>query len=252
MTRGLLGGSRAPRVLKPSAERDMSMLRKPAPLSEARQRLGEAIAAAREAEARQAVLDAALARARAEASAIESVVERARDAATHARAHAADHAVVRLMGAPRPPWPTPADAAATLAAAEAAEAELLAARRAILAEADQLRAGERFRVNLVAERAEAVLRDEMASEAEALACEIVELQTRLIDRGRALFAMSARNILAIQAPSATPAASAARECLIFAACDSRAWSRADASPTEARVETRFSALCRDASAGVAK
>ncbi len=223
----------------------------PAP-SPARAKLAEAIGAQTAAAERLALLGRALDSARSETAAAEAARALAREGAEHAAAHAHLHAVARLTGAPAPAGPTRADAAARLAVADAAAADALAAWQAIAAEAETLRTGERERADRVNAAAEGVVREEMQDAAEALAVEIVALQRAMIDKGRALLLLARHNIVATQAPAATPAASAARAGLAFPIMDSAAWQRPDASPTEARFAAALAALKADATAEVPK
>jgi len=231
----------------------VALLRRPGsapPLSPARQRLAEAIAAQTAAAERIALLVSAQTRARTAWTAADAALTAAREGAEEAALRAHEHNVATLLGNPPPSIPTRRDAAATLQGATDAATDAEAAAHAIAAELDTLQAGGRERADKIAAAASAVMREEMQPAAEALAAEIVALQRDMIDKGRALLALSRHNVVATQAPAATPAASAARAALESALIDCAAWHRAGSSPSEARYEAALAALKADAMAEV--
>lgn len=154
----------------------------PPPLSAARQRLAEAIAAKAEADDRLRTLESVRHRAYAAIEAAEAALATASADATKADQQAHELRIADLMGRPRPGIPTRAEANAALRAAQDEVRDAEAAWRAISAEADALQAAARERDERVNEAAVAVLREESNAAVTALVDELYGLHRKMVER----------------------------------------------------------------------
>ena len=218
------------------------------PLSEGRRALADAIGADQEAQERATALEAALRQVREEVNAASESVSAAKEQVKIAAERGYEHVVNRIVGRPAPGVPSRFHAAATMAEAEAALEDAVAAGRAISSEVDALRSGERGWADKIREAAEAVLKDEVGDKVAGLIEEANKAHRALIDAGRALSWLRARGVVRAHTADATPGIEAAFAAFERAARDSQRWLDAAASPTEGRMAAAFAALQRDASA----
>lgn len=176
----------------------------PPPLSAARQKLAELIAADRQAGERLELLDRAKPRAYAAFEAAEAALAKAQEEAEQAKARAHEHNITALLGGPPAAIMTRREADARVREAHDAASDAEAAWRAIGAEADEIREGASDRQDRITAAAEQVLREECGGAVQALIAELNELHRAMAERSRLLQWMVRNHVTEDWGPKAQP------------------------------------------------